>query len=59
MNYILKGMPLNKLQDFMISHGYPKYRAQQIYHWMYQKSVIHASEMNNLPLNLQSFLESN
>ncbi len=59
MNYILKGMPLNKLQDFVINHGYPKYRAQQIYKWMYQKSTIHASKMHNLPVELQSFLENN
>lgn len=58
MNYILKGMPLNKLQDFVINHGYPKYRAQQIYKWMYQKFSIHASEMHNLPLDLQLFLEN-
>jgi len=59
MNYILKGMSLNKLQDFVINHGYPKYRAQQIYKWMYQKSTIHASKMHNLPVELQSFLENN
>ena len=59
MNYILKGMPLNELQNFVTDNGYPKYRAQQIYHWMYKKSVNQASDMHNLPLDLQSFLDNN
>ena len=57
MNYNLKGMTLVELQDFVINNEYPKYRAQQIYNWMYKKSVTHFSDMSNLPLNLQSFLK--
>jgi len=57
MNYNLKGMTLVELQDFVINNEYPKYRAQQIYNWMYKKSVIRFSDMSNLPLDFQSFLE--
>ena len=59
MNYNLKGMTLVELQDFVINNEYPKYRAQQIYNWMYKKSVTHFSDMSNLPLNLQLFLKEN
>ena len=57
MNYTLKGMTLIDLQNFVIDNQYPKYRAQQIYHWMYKKSVLQFSDMTNLPLDLQSFLK--
>ena len=57
MDYILKGMNLVELQKFVITQGYSKYRAQQIYNWMYKKSVNKASGMYNLPLKLQSFLK--
>ena len=57
MNYILKGMTLSELQDFFVTHNYPKYRAQQIYEWMYKKSALKSADMHNLPLELQSFLK--
>jgi len=59
MNYILKGMTITELQDFVISNDFPKYRAKQIYNWMYKKSVTQATDMHNLPIDLQSFLKNN
>ena len=58
MNYNLKGMTLVELQDFVINNEYPKYRAKQIYNWMYKKSVTRFSDMSNLPLEFQLFLEA-
>ena len=58
MNYVLKGMTLIELQDFVIDHNYPKYRAQQIYNWMYKRLATQAIDMYNLPLKLQSFLKN-
>ena len=59
MNYNLKGMNLVELQDFVINNEHPKYRAKQIYNWMYKKPVFRFSDMSNLPLDFQLFLENN
>ena len=37
----------------------PRFRHDQIWHWLYEKGVQHFSEMNNLPKNIRSQLEEN
>ena len=58
MNYILKGMTLIELQDFVTDYDYPKYRAKQIYNWMYTRLATKATDMHNLPLKLQTLLKT-
>lgn len=45
---ILKGLTLKELQDFCLSEGEPKYRAEQIFSWMYDKFADSFDEMQNL-----------
>ena len=48
-----------ELINFMLEHGHKKYRAEQIWHWLYQQKVETFKEMNNLPDEIIQLLESN
>ncbi len=51
----IKGLYLQEVQDFFTSLDLPKYRAEQVYAWMYQKQVWDWEEMTDLPKKLRSF----
>lgn len=51
-------LSLNELESFLESNGFEKFRAKQIFHWLYIKYVKNFNEMKNLPQNLIAFLES-
>ncbi len=42
------GLELNRLQELFVAVGLKKFRAAQVYQWLYKKSVFHFSEMRNL-----------
>jgi adenine C2-methylase RlmN of 23S rRNA A2503 and tRNA A37 len=44
------------LQDIVVAWGYPKYRADQIYHWVREKGVVDVEDMKNLPKKLKEDL---
>ncbi len=54
----LKGLTLIELKDFFVSIGEPKYRAEQIFKWMYGSIVDNFGEMNNIPKSLREKLTS-
>ena len=54
---ILKGLTLPELQDSIIALGLPKYRADQIYAWMYQRKVCCWEEMTDLPKELRQVFQ--
>lgn len=45
----LKGLTLTELEQFVISLDEPKYRAGQIYQWLYKYRVNTFEEMSNIP----------
>ena len=49
----------DELKDILISNSFKSFRANQIYHWLWYKSIYSFQEMNNLPKNLIDFLENN
>lgn len=51
----IKGLYLQEVQDFFASFELPKYRAEQVYAWMYQKQAWDWEEMTDLPKKLRSF----
>ena len=59
MNFILKGLALDELENFLVKEGYSKYRAQQIYTWLYKHGTVHTKSMSNLSDRLKSFLDEN
>ena len=53
----LKGLPLNELERFAVSLNEPKYRAGQIYQWLYRYRVNTFDEMTNLSQALREKLK--
>ena len=50
-------MTLDELTDFVTENGFPKFRAKQIYDWLY-KNVTDFDNMRNIPADLKAFLKS-
>ena len=48
---------LDQLEEYMISIGEKKFRAKQIFDWLYKKRVTDFSEMKNIPKSLQEKLK--
>lgn len=56
--YELKGKSPEELQNFLRDLGEQKFRAKQIYNWMYDNLAVSFDEMNNLPKTLREKLET-
>jgi len=56
---LLKGMPLDELNDYFVSIGEPKFRGGQVFNWMYNHLVTDFTEMNNLSKALRNNLSDN
>lgn len=50
-------MTLDELTEFVTENGFPKFRAKQIYDWLY-KNVTDFDNMRNIPTDLKAFLKS-
>ena len=48
-----------EFKEILISNSFKPYRAKQVFHWLWNKSIYSFSEMNNLPDDLISFLDNN
>ena len=59
MNFTIKGKTINQLEEFIIQNGFPKYRAQQLYNWVYKHGTSDIENMNNISNDLKSFLINN
>jgi 23S rRNA (adenine2503-C2)-methyltransferase len=55
---ILKGLNLIELQNYFVEMGEPKFRAEQVFNWMYNHLADDFSEMQNLPKNLRFLLNN-
>lgn len=51
----LKSLKIEEIQEFVVKHNYPKYRAEQIFRWI-NTGVSSFDEMNNIPKDLRSKL---
>ena len=54
----LKGLTLNELEEYFISIGESKFRAKQLFNWMYNHISTDFSEMQNISKELRSKLSS-
>lgn len=54
---VLSQLSMQEIEDFICSLGISKYRAKQIYQWVYVKSVKSIDEMTDLPLKLREELK--
>jgi 23S rRNA (adenine2503-C2)-methyltransferase len=53
----LKGLDLSELQQFVVGHGKERYRAEQIYKWMYGRNADSFADMTNLAKTLRAYLD--
>lgn len=51
------GKNLAELENFMLSNEQSKFRAKQVYNWIYLKSVSSYDEMTDLPLSARELLK--
>jgi 23S rRNA (adenine2503-C2)-methyltransferase len=49
----LKGLTLQELQEHFAGAGEAKYRARQVFNWMYNHHVTDFEQMSNLPISLR------
>ena len=49
----------DQLKEILISNSFKPFRAKQILHWIWNKSVHGFDEMSNIPVNLIKFLNEN
>lgn len=52
----IKDFTQEELQNYLVENGEPKFRAQQIFNWMYNHLVTDFGEMENLPKSLREKL---
>ncbi|MGB1250514.1 MAG: 23S rRNA (adenine(2503)-C(2))-methyltransferase RlmN [Candidatus Promineifilaceae bacterium] len=52
----LYDLTFDELQQFLIDLGQPKFRAKQVWQWLYQKYAVNFDSMANLPKTLRSAL---
>lgn len=48
-----------EFQNYIVENGFPKFRAKQIFDWVYSKRVFDVNEMGNVPKNIRQFLSEN
>ena len=53
---ILKGISLQELEEFITTHGYEKYKANQVYTWLYKQAQFDTNSMTNLSSKFKTFL---
>ncbi|WP_419723391.1 23S rRNA (adenine(2503)-C(2))-methyltransferase RlmN [Sulfoacidibacillus ferrooxidans] len=54
----LYGMTFAELESWLVDQGEPKYRAAQIYKWLYQKRVTSVEQMTDLSKSLRERLKN-
>jgi len=50
------GLSRDELADQLVTHGVPKYRAQQLFAWIYRKRLRNPEAMTDLPLSFRGRL---
>ena len=53
----IRELTLAELKDFFIEHKYPSFRANQVYEWLWKKSVSYFSEMRNVSKEIIELLD--
>ena len=53
----LKSYTKDELLAYCQEHGWPRFRANQLFQWLYQKGVSRFQEMTNLPKAMREYLQ--
>lgn len=54
----IRKLKLEELKEFFVQHGQKPFRAQQVYDWLWNKSVKDFDDMTNLSLEVREMLKS-
>ena len=57
MNFVLSGLSINEIEKITDEMGASRFRAKQIYNWIYSKSVSSIDEMTNLAKDFREKLK--
>lgn len=57
MKTVLAGMTLAELEEFVLKHNEPKFRAKQLHYWLYRKPAVEFDQMTNLSLDFRTKLK--
>jgi 23S rRNA (adenine2503-C2)-methyltransferase len=55
----IRGLSLLEIEEFLVKHGEKKFRAKQVYEWLWSKSVRNFEGMTNISLPLRQLLQDN
>ncbi|GGF35353.1 23S rRNA (adenine(2503)-C(2))-methyltransferase RlmN [Echinicola rosea] len=55
----IRKLSLEELQDFFLSEGDKKFRANQVYDWLWNKSLKNFDDMTNISLSTREMLKAN
>ncbi len=55
----LVGLSLDELTELLAGGGHPRFRAKQLYEWIYRKAALSFEEMTSLSKELRSWLPEN
>lgn len=53
----VKSLTKQELLAYCAEHGWPRFRADQLFQWLYQKGVHEFEEMTNLPKKMRYYLQ--
>lgn len=57
MKIDIRKLRLDELEQAFVTLGEPKYRAKQVYEWLWKKNALHFDDMSNLSKELRTRLE--
>ena len=57
MKHPIKNFTLSNLENWLEHHDHPRYRARQIWHWLFEKWVGDFDSMANIPAALREALD--
>ena len=55
----IRSLKDDELKEILTTNSFKSFRANQIFHWIWKKSVHSFDEMSNLPESLIKFLKDN
>src|SRR5699024_6941612 len=56
-NKCIYGLTYNQLKDWLVEHGQKRFRAQQVWNWLYKKRVKNFADMTNVNTDCLELLE--
>lgn len=54
----IRKLTLEQLEEFFLAHGEKKFRAKQVYEWLWNKSLKNFDEMSNISLSTRELLKA-